>query len=134
MRHWGAAAVATALACFAAAVLAQGPRTSLSVKPVLCITDARHDSCALTVLVSWRSDSAGSYCLHNTLSAEPLECWQFAESGMVMEERVVRETLSYWLTDGSSQQRLAEASLDVMSTEVHDRRRHRSRRHVWDIL
>jgi hypothetical protein len=53
---------------------------------------------------------------------------------MIIEDRVVDETFRYWLTDGESDSRLAEATLDVMSTESDDRRRHRRRRHVWDIL
>lgn len=114
---------------------AQEPRVTLAVKPVLCITDEREESCALSILVEWRSSRPGSYCLHNDLTSAPLRCWQLAEGGMVVEERHVRERLVYWLTDGAeSAARVAEAALDVMSAASDDRRRHRQRRHVWDIL
>jgi hypothetical protein len=53
---------------------------------------------------------------------------------MVVEDRVVQATFRYWLTDSVSDTRLAEATLDVMTTESDDRRRQRARRHVWDIL
>ena len=112
----------------------QDRRVTLTVKPVLCITDRREESCALSILVVWRSSRAGRYCLHNDLTAAPVQCWPLAESGMIIEDRVVDETFRYWLTDGESDNRLAEATLDVMSTESDDRRRHRRRRHVWDIL
>jgi hypothetical protein len=113
----------------------QDARVTLSVKPVLCITDERQESCALSILVAWRSSRPGSYCLYNDLGSMPLRCWQLAEGGMVVEERQVQETVVYWLTDGApSAARVAEASLDVMSASSDDRRRHRQRRHVWDIL
>ena len=117
-----------------AVAYAQDGRVTLSVRPVLCITDGREDSCAISILVTWRSDDAGAYCLHSDLAQEPLRCWQLAASGMIAEERVIEETFSYWLTDGTSGARLAEATLEVMTTESDDRRRNRRRRHVWDIL
>lgn len=118
-----------------APALAQDPRVSLSVKPMLCITDSREETCALSILVSWNSSRAGRYCLHNDFSdGRPLRCWELAEAGMHVEERVVQETFSYWLVDGTSNARLAEATLDVLSADSNDRRRHRQRRHVWDVL
>jgi hypothetical protein len=72
--------------------------------------------------------------LHSDLSSTPLQCWQRAETGMIVEERVIRETFHYWLTDGASTARLAEATLDVMTTDSEDRRRQRQRRHVWNLL
>lgn len=117
-----------------AAAPAQELRVSLSVKPVLCITDSREESCPLSILVSWRSNRAGRYCLHNDFSEGPLRCWELAETGMHVEERVVESTFSYWLVEGASVTRLAEATLDVLSADSDDRRRHRQRRHVWDIL
>lgn len=132
MRRWiPAAALALATANLARA---QDLRVTLSVKPMLCITDNREESCALSILVSWRSNRAGSFCLHNDLSAEPLRCWQTAEAGMLVEERVVEETFRYWLTGAATEVRVAEATLDVMTAESDDRRRQRQRRHVWDIL
>ncbi len=113
---------------------AQDLRVTLNVKPMLCITDSREESCALSILVSWRSNRAGSFCLHSELATEPLRCWETAEAGMLVEERVVQDTFRYWLTGDGSSGRVAEATLDVMSAETDDRRRQRQRRHVWDIL
>jgi hypothetical protein len=128
-------ALALALApLFGADAPAQERRVTLSVKPVLCITETRAESCELSIQVVWRSNSAGRYCLHSDLASEPIQCWTLAESGAIVEDRVVQETFTYWLTDGASDERLAEATLDVMTTESDDRRRHRQRRHVWDIL
>src|SRR5690606_18566573 len=122
------------LAAAIATATGQPRRATLSVKPVLCITDRREEGCATSVLVVWRSDGAGNYCLHSELAAEPLRCWQLAASGMLMEELVVQQTFSYWLTDAASGARLAEATFDVMTTDADDRRRSRRRRHVWDFL
>jgi hypothetical protein len=113
---------------------AQDLRVTLSVKPMLCITDSREESCELSILVSWRSNRAGSFCLHNDLASEPLRCWQTAETGMLVEERVVQDTFTYWLTPEASDARVAEATLDVMTAATDDRRRQRQRRHVWNIL
>jgi hypothetical protein len=134
VRNSALAALVFAVTGLDAGSHAQERRVTLSVRPLLCITDSREEPCELSILVTWRSDRAGSFCLHNELSSEPIQCWQRAASGMVVEERAVRETFSYWLTDGLSDARLAEATLDVMTTESGDRRRHRPRRHVWDIL
>jgi hypothetical protein len=132
VRGWPTAAALATLALIAAE--AQAPRVTLSVKPVLCITDNREESCALSILVSWRSTRAGNYCLHNDLVTGPLRCWQLAEAGMHVDERVVEQTFQYWLADGTSAARLAEARLDVLTADSDDRRRNRPRRHVWDIL
>ncbi|HEY8519690.1 MAG TPA: DUF3019 domain-containing protein [Gammaproteobacteria bacterium] len=134
MRTQAAALALIASAAWSAAAQTPERHVTLTVKPMLCITDRREESCNLSILVSWRSDRAGSYCLHSDLADGPIQCWQIAESGTVVEERVVRETFKYWLTAGASGTRLAEATLDVMSVESDDRRRNRRRRHVWDIL
>ncbi|HEX6996553.1 MAG TPA: DUF3019 domain-containing protein [Gammaproteobacteria bacterium] len=133
---WTLAAAFALIVAAATSAAAQTPErhVTLTVKPVLCITDRREATCDLSILVSWHSDRAGSYCLHSDLADGPIQCWQLAESGMVVEERAVRETFSYWLTAGASGARLAEATLDVLSMESDDRRRNRRRRHVWDIL
>jgi hypothetical protein len=134
MRSWAPAlSIALLVACGDGAG-AQDLRVSLSVKPMLCITDSREESCALSILVSWRSDRAGSFCLHNDFSTAPLRCWETAAAGMIVEERVVQETFRYWLTNDASDARVAEATLDVMTAAAEDRRRLRQRRHVWDIL
>ena len=134
VRHLAVVLAVPALAWAQGLARAQAPRVALTVKPVLCITDSREESCELSILVMWRSDAAGRYCLHNDFAAQPIRCWQLASSGMVVEERVVDATFRYWLTNGDTDARLAEATLDVMSTETDDRRRQRRRRHVWDIL
>lgn len=134
MRKWLATMALAVAAAIGGAAAAQDLRVTLTVKPMLCITDKREESCALSILVSWRSNRAGSFCLHNDFTSAPLRCWQLAEAGMVVEERVVTDTFRYWLTGDGSTARVAEATLDVMSADTDDRRRQRQRRHVWDIL
>jgi len=112
---------------------AQSDAATLIVKPVLCVTDRRDDGCPLSITVSWRSEHAGDYCLHSDLTDEPIRCWTGAAAGTVTEERVIRETFSYWLTNGAND-KLAEATLELLTTDSDDRRRNRRRRHVWDIL
>lgn len=106
---------------------------TLTVKPVLCVADRREEGCPLSLTVSWRSEQEGNYCLYSGLAEEPIRCWENAAAGTIVEERVVRETFSYWLTNGANA-KLAEATVELVTTESDDRRRHRRRRHVWDIL
>lgn len=113
---------------------AEAADVSLTVKPLLCITDKREESCALAIMVTWRSTEPGNFCLHNDLENAPLRCWTLANAGMLVDERSVRETFRYWITDGVSAGSLAEAALDVMTADSEDRRRQRPRRHVWNIL
>ena len=134
MRSWASAFFIMLFVTSGGGAHAQDLRVTLSVKPMLCITDSREESCALSILVSWRSNRAGSFCLHNDFSTEPLRCWETAAAGMIVEERVVQDTFRYWLTGNASDTRVAEATLDVMSAASEDRRRQRQRRHVWDIL
>ena len=106
----------------------------LSVKPVLCITDKRNQTCDMSFLVRWQSGEMGYYCLYNDFSAVPLECWEEGSAGVLEEDRIVDRTFSYWLTDRDLEVRLAEAVVEVLSLESTDRRRNRQRRHAWSIL
>lgn len=128
-----AAATAASLAAAAGTARAQNHGATLTLKPVLCVTERREEGCALSITVSWRSENEGDYCLHSDLDDEPIRCWEGAAAGTITEERVVRETFRYWLTS-SEHGKLAEATLELLTTESDDRRRNRRRRHVWDIL
>jgi hypothetical protein len=130
----GAGLVLAAVCGAPSATHAQDGRVALHVKPVLCITDRREDACMLSIAISWQSDGAGAYCLHSDLAEGPIRCWRGAASGAVVEERVVEESFTYWLTAGASDARVAEATLEVMTMGSDDRRRNRRRRHVWNIL
>ena len=115
------------------AARAQDDEATLTVKPVLCVTDRREEGFPLSITVSWRSDDEGDYCLHSDLADGPIRCWEGAAAGTIVEERVVHETFNYWLTNGANAT-LAEATLELLTTDSDDRRRNRRRRHVWDIL
>jgi hypothetical protein len=106
----------------------------LSVKPSLCIVDDRNRSCRMTILVVWKADNAGSYCLHNELGAEPIGCWSDQTTGRFEEARAVETRLRYWLTQSGSDDAVAEASIEVMNAQPGDRRETRRRRHAWSIL
>jgi len=128
-----AAAITASIAASAGIAYAQDEDATLTVKPVLCVTDRREEGCKLSITVSWQSEHEGDYCLHSDLADEPIRCWTGAAAGTVVEELVIRETFSYWLANGENT-KLAEATLELLTTESDDRRRNRRRRHVWDIL
>src|SRR5690606_14859872 len=112
-----AAATAASLAAAAGTARAQNHGATLTLKPVLCVTERREEGCALSITVSWRSENEGDYCLHSDLDDEPIRCWEGAAAGTISEHG-----------------KLAEATLELLTTESDDRRRNRRRRHVWDIL
>jgi Protein of unknown function (DUF3019) len=115
-------------------VAANDNTVTLSIKPLLCVTDKREDSCDLTFLVLWEATRAGRYCLYNDFSSAPLDCWIASAAGRFSEERVVTDRFQYWLTAADGEQRLAEATVEIMTMDSSDRRRQRRSRHVWSIL
>mgnify|MGYP000585584716 CR=1 FL=1 len=106
---------------------------SLSVKPVLCITDKRIPSCDMAFVVMWQSALTGYYCLFNDFDDAPVRCWNEERTGELSDERTVRENFSYWMTDRDLASRLAVVTVEVLRMESDDRRRTRRTRHVWDI-
>lgn len=118
---------------FADAV-ARGLPVVLTVKPVLCITDRRNPTCEMSLLVAWESEAAGDFCLYSDVAAAAISCWARESSGRIEEARVVERPLTYWLTNGEPGVRVAEATVDVVTTDSEDRRRGRQRRHAWSLL
>jgi len=106
----------------------------LTVKPLLCIIDARTPACEMRLAIAWDSGESGYYCVFNELEAGALRCWSDALSGDMDDVRTVAETFSYWLNQGEDQPVLATATVDVLRKDSDDRRRRRRTRHVWDIL
>jgi hypothetical protein len=106
---------------------------TLSVKPVLCITDKRSPSCDMAFLVVWQSALTGYYCLFNDVGDAPVRCWDEERAGELSDERTVRENFSYWMTDRDLASRLAVVTVEVLRMDSDDRRRKRRTRHVWDI-
>ena len=107
---------------------------TLSVKPLLCIVDARTPACEMRVAIRWASGESGYYCVFNELETEALRCWSEAQSGELRDDRTVAETFSYWLNQGTDEPVLVMATVDVLRKDSDDRRRRRRTRHVWDIL
>ena len=106
---------------------------TLSVKPVLCITDNRNPSCDMAFLVVWQSALTGYYCLFNDFGDAPVRCWNEEHTGELSDERTVRENVSYWMTDRDLASRLAVVTVEVLRMDSDDRRRKRRTRHVWDL-
>ncbi len=106
---------------------------TLSVKPVLCITDKRNPSCDMAFLVVWQSALTGYYCLFNDFGDDPVRCWNEERTGELSDERTVQENFSYWMTDRDLASRLAVVTVEVLRMDSDDRRRKRRTRHVWDI-
>ena len=106
---------------------------TLSVKPVLCITDKRNPSCDMAFLVVWQSALTGYYCLFTDFGDAPVRCWNEERTGELSDERTVQQNFSYWMTDRDLASRLAVVTVEVLRLDSDDRRRKRRTRHVWDI-
>jgi hypothetical protein len=107
---------------------------TLSVKPLLCIVDARTPACEIRFAIRWASIESGYYCVFNELETQALRCWSEAQAGDLRDDRTVAESFSYWLNQGVDEPVLAKATVDVLQKDSDDRRRRRRTRHVWDIL
>ncbi len=112
---------------------ADSPYT-LTVKPLLCIVDARTPECEMRFTIHWASEVSGYYCVVSELDTGALRCWSEARSGDLQDERTVAEAFSYWLNQGSDEPVLAKTTVEVLRKDSDDRRRRRRTRHVWDIL
>ena len=110
-----------------------GDDMQLTVKPLLCITDARNPSCDMSFLVVWQSIATGYYCLFNDIIDAPLRCWNEERAGRMNDDRTVTQNFSYWMTGTDTSARLAQVNVEVLRMDSDDRRRRRRTRHVWDI-
>lgn len=111
----------------------QADDMSLTVKPVLCITDKQNPSCNMSFLVMWQSLATGYYCLFNDFGDAPLRCWSEEREGQLTDERNVQADFSYWMTGADPEAHLAQVDVEVLRMGSEDRRRKRRTRHVWDI-
>ena len=118
----------------AAAAVADDADVRMRVKPVLCITDETTPACDMSFLVHWQSEETGYYCLFNDFGREPLRCWSDEQAGEHEDERSVRESFSYWMSEQGAAARLATVTVEVLRMDTDDRRRRRRTRHVWDLL
>ena len=115
-------------------VMADDSDFEMRVKPVLCITDEATPACDMSFLVHWQSEESGYYCLFNDFGGEPLRCWSEDQAGEHEDERSVRESFSYWMSEQGDTARLATVTVEVLKMDTDDRRRRRRTRHVWDLL
>jgi hypothetical protein len=106
---------------------------TLRVKPQLCITSKREQSCEIAFLVQWESKLSGHYCLEDDAAVTPLRCWEQESFGRFDEERIVNQSFSYWLKAPGHDPPLAEARVELMTIDSSDRRRYRRNRHAWSI-
>lgn len=105
----------------------------LTVKPVLCIVDAKTPSCQMSFLVLWESAETGYYCLFNDFNEAPIRCWSDERTGRTEDERTVQNDFRYWMGGESSELQLAVVEVEVLRMDSDDRRRKRRTRHVWDL-
>ena len=110
------------------------PPVRLIVKPLLCVLDKGATHCAMTFDVRWTSALPAEYCLSDGSQPTPLRCWPSTLEGELQQQKQVSEDFSYWLTQATGVERMAEVKISVLRVDSADRRRERRTRHVWDVL
>ena len=125
--------LALLLPALAMSDIAAAEDMTLTVKPVLCITDNLTPSCDMSFVVVWQSALTGYYCLFTDFDDAPMHCWNEERTGRLSDQRTVRENFSYWMTDQDQVRRLAVVTVEVLRMDSDDRRRKRRTRHVWDL-
>lgn len=106
---------------------------TLTVKPLLCVTDNLNPSCDMSFLIVWQSIATGYYCLFSDFTDAPMYCWSEERTGELNDDRTVTQDFSFWMTGTDAGARLAEVKVEVLRMDSDDRRRRRRTRHVWDI-
>lgn len=106
---------------------------TLTVKPLLCVTDNLNPSCNMSFLIVWQSIATGYYCLFSDFTDAPMHCWSEESTGELNDDRTVTQDFSFWMTGTDVGARLAEVKVEVLRMDSDDRRRRRRTRHVWDI-
>lgn len=106
---------------------------TLTVKPLLCVTDNLNPSCDMSFLIVWQSIATGYYCLFSDFTDAPMHCWSEERTGELNDDRTVTQDFSFWMTGTDAGARLAEVKVEVLRMDSDDRRRRRRTRHVWDI-
>ena len=106
----------------------------LTAKPGLCILKNEDNAiCEMAVELIWNSAVADSFCLHSSLSASPLQCWRTVREGQHHFELSSPEGVEFWLQRPSTDTKLAQITLRIVSLSQRNPQRRR-RRHVWSVL
>lgn len=106
----------------------------LTARPGLCIVkDAATSACLASVELSWQAPTADNYCLHSSLEATHLACWDGATTGKHVTELVSRDDVRYWMQRPGSEQELAPVTVRILSLAQKQPNRRR-RRHAWTWL
>jgi hypothetical protein len=113
---------------------AEPPPVKLVIKPLLCVLDKTATTCAITFDIRWKSTEPADYCLADSVSPQPLRCWQRTAAGEMKHPRRFAEDFAFWLAPPAGDTRLAEVKIEVLRLGSKDRRRERRTRHVWDVL
>jgi len=121
--------------CYGSFARAEGASEPvLSARPGLCILkDEDSAICEMAVELIWNSALADSFCLHSSATASSLRCWRSAREGQHHFELSSREGVEFWLQRPSSDIKLAQITLRIVSLAQRNPQRRR-RRHVWSVL
>jgi hypothetical protein len=133
MTRWLTALLAAGL-FHTPAIAADPAPVRLVIKPLLCVLDKTATTCSVTFDIRWKSAQPADYCLADSVSPDPLRCWQRSVTGDMKHERSFSDDFAFWLTPPAGGARLSEVKIEVLRVGSTDRRRERRTRHVWDVL
>lgn len=85
----------------------------LSLKPKECVVYKEGDMCYATVRAKWSADLPASFCLFRTPGDVKLECWENVNEGQFVEELVMDEPMSFYLTSANSSEILIRETINL---------------------
>lgn len=114
------------------------PKAELAVKPKLCVIRSGEEHCDVKIRVEWRADRPDLYCVFSKGNKEPLQCWDEAQFGDMLDELNASSNKEYrleWMDSESGKTAvLAAAGIKVVVIVPADRRKQRRRRHIWSVF
>lgn len=113
LHRMSAIAFCSVFVYFSPCSLADTEHTTLRLKPSECVIMEQGQECHATAKLSWDASAVGDYCLHSSLTTQPLKCWDNSHQGTYRESVVTKESVQYTLKRNHEDFALAKAKLNV---------------------
>lgn len=86
---------------------------SMSVSPNQCIAMTEGQTCYVDIELTWRSQSAGNFCLYSSLQDKAVKCWTNKTAGSYEQEIASKQNVLYSLHRQDDLEVLAESEVEM---------------------
>lgn len=73
--------------------------TELKIKPTKCVSLQQGQTCFVNVVITWRANETGDYCVSSSQQNAPLQCWSSSQQGTLSNEVKMVKDVVYTLTN-----------------------------------